>query len=118
MNPILPRKYFVPDVEARVMPDGRMYLYGSLDISGSKTYCCKELRCFSTDDMLSWSDEGLIFSNGGEKSSFSAHPDIELYAPDAIYKNGKYYLFICCPGGFEGVAVADSLADHLTMQYP
>ena len=108
MNPILPRNYFVPDAEAHVMPDGRLYIYGSLDISGEKDYCSKQLRCFSTDDMLSWCDEGIIFCNDGEQSQFKAHPDVPLYAPDAIHKNGKYYLFVCCPGGFEGVAVADS----------
>ncbi len=108
MNPILPRQYFVPDAEAHVMPDERLYLYGSLDISGSRNYCSKELRCFSTDDMISWRDEGLIFSNDGEHRQFPAHPNVEMYAPDAIHKNGKYYLFVCCPGGFEGVAVADS----------
>lgn len=108
INPILPRRYFVPDAEAHVMPDGRLYLYGSLDISGESEYCSKKLLCFSTDDMLSWREEGLIFRNDGEYSQFPAHPDINLYAPDAIHKDGKYYLFVCCPGGFEGVAVADS----------
>lgn len=108
MNPILPRNYFVPDAEAHEMPDGRLYLYGSLDISGCPSYCSKELRCFSTEDMISWQDEGIIFRNTAEQSQFPAHPNVELYAPDAIYKNGKYYLFVCCPGGFEGVAVADS----------
>lgn len=108
MNPILSRNYFVPDVEAHVMPDGRLYLYGSFDISGEKSYCSKELHCFSTDDMLSWREEGIIFCNDGEQSKFKEHPNVLLYAPDAIYKNGKYYLFICCQGDFEGVAVADS----------
>lgn len=39
MNPLLPRKFFIPDAEAHVMPDGRLYLYGSCDISGKKEYC-------------------------------------------------------------------------------
>lgn len=34
MNPILPLEHFVPDGEAREMPDGRLYLYGSYDLSG------------------------------------------------------------------------------------
>lgn len=32
------------------MPDGRLYVYGSWDISGSKEYCSTELHCFSTDN--------------------------------------------------------------------
>ena len=43
MNPILERKYFVPDVEGRPMPDGRIYLYGSLDITGDPGYYYTEL---------------------------------------------------------------------------
>ena len=50
MNPLLPRYFFMADAEARVMPDGRLYLYGSQDISGSEDYCSKEYHVFSTDD--------------------------------------------------------------------
>ena len=46
MNPILPETCFVPDAEARVMPDGRLYIYGSWDVSGSDDYCSRELHCF------------------------------------------------------------------------
>jgi arabinoxylan arabinofuranohydrolase len=34
-------------------------------------------------------------------------PDDMLFAPDAIYKNGKYYLYFCMADSSEGVAVAD-----------
>ena len=108
MNPILPREFFVPDSEAHVMPDGRLYIYGSLDISGSPDYCSKELRCFSTDDMEHWVDHGVIFRNDKESAGVPWSPDMALYAPDAIYKDGKYYLFVCGPNGYEGVAVGDS----------
>lgn len=108
MNPILPRNHFVPDVEARVMPDGKLYLYGSYDLSGNPGYCSKVQHCFSTEDMVNFRDEGVIFRNDGAQSMFTAHPDINLYAPDAVHKDGKYYLFICCDGGAEGVAVADT----------
>lgn len=30
-----------------------------------------------------------------------------LYAPDCIYKDGKYYLYFCTSGNLEGVAVSD-----------
>ncbi len=111
MNPVLPEKSFVPDAEARVMPDGRLYIYGSWDLSGSAGYCSKELHCFSTDDMEHWEDHGVIFSNTAACPGVPWHPDSVLYAPDAIYKDGKYYLYLCGPDenrGFEGVAAADS----------
>lgn len=34
-------------------------------------------------------------------------PDDFLFAPDAIYRNGKYYLYFCMPDSSEGVAVGD-----------
>lgn len=39
MNPILPIQHFVPDVETRQWTDGRLYVYGSYDISGRTSYC-------------------------------------------------------------------------------
>lgn len=98
MNPILPLDVFIPDGEAHVMPDGRLYLYGSLDIRDSEEYCCNEYRVFSTDDMVHWTNHGISFhSDSGT-----------LYAPDCAYRDGKYYLYFCQPGGSEGVAVSDT----------
>ncbi|MBQ4354032.1 MAG: family 43 glycosylhydrolase [Clostridia bacterium] len=110
MNPLLPRKYFVPDAEARVMPDGRLYLYGSLDISGNRGYCSEEYRVFSTDDpaMTRWTDHGVSFRNTKEEPGIPWKGGVTLYAPDAVYKDGKYYLFICGADKFEAVAVSDT----------
>lgn len=36
MNPILPRKHFVPDGVARVMPDGWLYQYDSMTLAEKK----------------------------------------------------------------------------------
>ena len=109
MNPLLPRNFFTPDAEARVMPDGRLYLYGSNDISGSKEYCSKEYRVFSTEDpkLEEWRDHGISFRNTVEEPGIQAHPDTLLFAPDAIYCDGKYYLYICGSNEFEWVAEAD-----------
>ncbi len=104
MNPILPREHFVPDAEARVMPDGRLYLYGSYDISGKKTYCSEVLHVFSTKDMIHWTDHGVCFRSCDVPW---AEEGAELYAPDCIYRDGKYYLYFCMRGNIEGVAVSD-----------
>ncbi|MDR0287668.1 MAG: family 43 glycosylhydrolase [Clostridiales bacterium] len=109
MNPLLPRQYFIPDGEAHVMSDGRLYLYGSLDISGANEYCSKQYRVFSTDDpkLENWIDHGISFSNTKDDCRVPFSPDTGLYAPDAIEYNGKYYLFICGGNSFEAVAVSD-----------
>jgi len=108
MNPLLPENCFMPDAEARVMPDGRLYLYGSWDISADPDYCSHILHCFSTDDMENWIDHGVIFRNDEEFYGIPWNKEAKLYAPDAIEKDGKYYLYVCGNPQVEGVAVADS----------
>ena len=108
MNPLLTENCFMPDAEARVMPDGRLYLYGSWDISGSPDYCSRVMHCFSTDDMESWIDHGVIFRNDEAFYGIPWNKETALYAPDAIEKDGKYYLYVCGSHKEEGVAVADS----------
>ena len=109
MNPLLPRKFFIPDAEAHVMPDGRLYLYGSCDISGKKEYCGNEYRVFSTDDpqLSRWTDHGVSFRNTQDEPGIPWRPGVPLYAPDAAARNGKYYLYACGQDAFEGVAVSD-----------
>lgn len=110
MNPLLPRYFFMPDAEARVMPDGRLYLYGSQDISGEKGYCSKEYHVFSTDDpkLEKWIDHGVSVSNTLENAAIPFEPDVKLYAPDCIYRDGKYYLYVCGATKFEVVMESDN----------
>lgn len=108
MNPILPDNCFVPDAEARKMPDGRLYIYGSWDLSGSGDYCSHELHGFSTIDLINWQDHGVIFQNTDSFCGIPWSPKTPLYAPDCIHKDGKYYLYVCGSGREEGVAIADS----------
>ena len=65
MNPTLPLQHFVPDAEARVWQDGRLYVYGSCDISGNTRYCSKHYRVYSTSDLVSWTDHGSIHPFNG-----------------------------------------------------
>lgn len=157
-NPVLPPSYYVSDPEAHVMPDGRVYIYGSSDES-SEYYCSKNYRVLSSDNMVDWADHGLSFS--GEQAPWAGknkvHPVVDwdfsnptptlfsilreypvlnrlpegltrgllklagkrvdigkyanpanlLFAPDGIYKDGKYYLYFCLSDSSEGVAVSD-----------
>ena len=150
-NPLLPLEYHIPDVEAHVMPDGRVYLYGSWDqYNDNKTYCSHQYRVFSTDDMKNWKDHGIsfdvkevpwfhkevsdseIYSDWNPKNFSPSQKKISrmlekeygtadkkkleelmpkseplIYAPDAIHKNGKYYLYFCGSDNSEGVAVSN-----------
>lgn len=106
MNPILPLQHFVPDVEARQWADGRLYLYGSYDISGDTTYCSYEYHVFSSGDLVHWTDHGVSFASLGRGSGvpWARSP---LYAPDCIFHNGRYYLCFCLANASEGIAVSD-----------
>lgn len=98
MNPALPLDCFVPDSEAHVMPDGRLYVYGSWDIKDNNAYCSDRYHVFSTDDLIHWTDHGESYAEEGNL----------LYAPDCACRSGKYYLYICKSGGAEEVAVSDN----------
>lgn len=104
MNPALPRQHFVPDSEARVMPDGRLYVYGSYDTCGNNGYCSDVLHVFSTDNLSDWTDHGVAFSV--KDIPWAKEGDL-LYAPDCIHNGGKYYLYFCLSDGTEGVAVSN-----------
>jgi arabinoxylan arabinofuranohydrolase len=117
MNPILPIEHFVPDPEARQWEDGRMYIYGSYDISGDTAYCSFEYRVFSSEDLINWTDHGISFSSNGDESDvpWSKAP---LYAPDCIYKDGKYYLYFCQADNSEGVATSTTPYGPFTNAVP
>lgn len=52
-NPILPLSVHVPDSEPHVMPDGKLYVYGSYDLLND-VYCSEEYHVVSTPDMKHW----------------------------------------------------------------
>jgi hypothetical protein len=97
------------DGEAHVFPDGRLYMVGSTDTSGSPDYCGSVHHIWSTDDPLleHWVDHGPVFENSTEKPGIPWAPGVPLYAPDMICKDGRYYLYMCGANAFEAVASAD-----------
>ena len=63
-NPMLPLEHHVPDGEARVMPDGRLYVYGSYDTSDD-WYCSDRYHVVSTADLREWRvASGLSLADG------------------------------------------------------
>ena len=108
-NPLLPIDVFVPDAEAHVWEDGRIYLYGSLDVSGRRSYCSDEYHVFSSDNLRDWVDHGVSFSLARTRDGWAKDLGA-LYAPDCAYRAGKYYLYYCVPDGRCGVAVSENPA--------
>ena len=75
-NPILPLEYHVPDSEGHVMPDGKLYVYGSFD-DREDIYCSEKYHVVSTADMGHWTihEESL---NGNQIPWFN-NPDAPKY---------------------------------------
>ena len=100
-NPIINPSEHIPDTEVHVMPDGRAYIYGSYDEKDCK-WGSDKYKVYSTKDMEDIIDHGVSLH-----LSQLNNPNARLlYAPDCIYNNGKYYLYICCEDDTEWVAEA------------
>lgn len=143
-NPILPLQCHIPDGEAHVMTDSKVYLYGSFD-KAADSFSSEEYMVAFSEDMRNWTvterpaftvndvpwAEGSVSKVHSALSSVKSFDDlpahirqmlpngarqvpiaeivaaieqqaeaglpkeIRLYAPDAIEKDGKYYLYFC-----------------------
>lgn len=102
LNPFLPFSTYVPDGEPKVFGD-RLYLYGSFDLF-NRGYCCNQYHVFScpVTDFSNWTDHGVSFTTDEVPWS-----NASLYAPDALFYKGRYYLYFCLSDGTEGVAESD-----------
>src|SRR5215471_7426717 len=94
-NPFITHLYSA-DPSARVF-DGRVYVYPSHDILASEGkgrvgwFCMEDYHVFSSDNLTDWTDHGVIVKQNEvpwvKKNSYA------MWAPDCIYKNGKYYFY-------------------------
>lgn len=107
-NPIVPPGVYIADPSAHVWPDGKLYVYGSRDESPNY-YCSWSYRVLFTSDLKTWNLSSQSFASkaAGDEVPYS---DAFLYAPDAQYRNGLYYLYYCLADGkhTEGVATGTS----------
>jgi hypothetical protein len=108
LNPICPPGIYIADPEARQMPDGRLYVYGSRDEPGN-TWCSRSYNVLSSRDLKTWTLDQTSFATAGTGKQ-TDYTSAILYAPDCIYRDGSYYLYYCLADGGEdeGVAVSRS----------
>lgn len=95
-NPYLPLWEYIPDGEPRVFND-RIYIYGSHDNANSDKFCDYKLKVWSAplNDLNNWVCHGHIFHTRDDRDhkSDTFWTESDLYAPDVIEKDGKYYLY-------------------------
>ena len=98
-NPIVQTIYSADP--APMVYDGRVYVYTTHDedVLVNNFFTMKEWRCYSSTDMVNWTDHGMVAS----LKSFSWVPDNGAWAAQCIYRNGKFYLY--CPIHLKGIGV-------------
>ncbi len=112
-NPFI-KDMFTADPSARLFGD-RLYVYASHDISpASNCGRMDQYHVFSTSDMKTWQDHGEILA--AKDVPWGRPEGGYMWAPDCIYRNGKYYFYYPHPSGAGddwnktwkiGVAVSD-----------
>lgn len=105
------------DPSGHVWQDGRMYLYVSHDLECQQDFHMQDWLVYSSADLINWTNHGAFLSLDD-----LTWADNYAWAPDAAYKNGKYYVVVPAGTGFKdrvnpekstkwmgiGVAVSDS----------
>lgn len=108
-NPIVQTNYTADP--SPMVYDGTMYLYTSHDedeLNGF--YHMLDWKCYSSTDMVNWTDHGTIMSYLDFSWTYPEEP--RAWAPQCVERDGKFYLY--CPlrknnGGIViGVGVSDS----------
>lgn len=98
---------------APVVHNGVLYLYTSHDedVLVKNFFTMKDWRCYSTIDMVNWTDHGAVANLYDLKwagSGWGGGFENGAWAPQAIERAGKWYLYVPLQGRGIGVLVADS----------
>jgi beta-xylosidase len=84
---------------------GKFYLYATDDASNSGKYWDSTTwRLYTSTDLRTWQDAGVPLAVTVFKW---ARPDAKAWAPEAAYRNGKYYFYAPVGGDKIGVAVSN-----------
>lgn len=94
-NPLI-RDQFTADPTARVFGD-RIYVFPSHDILAKEGkgrpgwFCMEDYHVFSSENLTDWTDHGMIVTQN--KVPWVRENSYSMWAPDCIYRNGKYYFY-------------------------
>lgn len=93
-NPVIQHMY-TADAAPHVMPDGKVWMATSVDHENGGNYSTMhEYHTFSSPNLTDWTDHGTVLHLNDliEKEE----PQVDnwaMWAPDLVYRDGKYYLF-------------------------
>ena len=106
-NPIIQTNYTADP--APMVHNGTVYVYTSHDEDETvrNFFTMNDWRCYSTTDMVNWTDHGAVLSYKTFEWSRG-----DAWAGQCIYRNGKFYYYLPVNqkngGNAIGVAVSDS----------
>lgn len=112
-NPII-RDQFAADPTARVF-NNKVYVYPSHDIPAPEGqrqdwFCMADYHVFSSENLTEWTDHGMILSQ--EQVPWGKTDAYSMWAPDCVYKNGKYYFYFPnAPKNGRGFAIGVATSD-------
>ncbi len=90
-NPII-KHIRTADPSAQVWNDGKVWVYTSHDQNNATDYSTMDgYHVFSSSDMIEWTDHGEILHS--RDVSWGITQGGFMFAPDAAYKDGVYYLY-------------------------
>ncbi len=99
-NPVITHMY-TADPSARVFND-TLYIYPSHDRDKAEWWDMDDWHVFSTTDMKNYTDHGVALS-----LSDLTWAKKWAWAPDCVFKNGKYYFYYPTDAENIGVAIGD-----------
>ncbi len=104
-NPIV-QTYFTAD-PAPMVYNGTVYVYTSHDEDSTVNnfFTMYDWRCYSSKDMVNWTDHGAVASLKNFKWNEKTNG---AWAPQGIERDGKFYLYVPIHGEGVSVLVADS----------
>jgi len=104
-NPIV-QTYFTAD-PAPMVYDGTVYLYTSHDEDSTVNnfFTMYDWRCYSSKDMVNWTDHGAVASLKNFKWMDKKNG---AWAPQCVARDGKFYLYVPIHGEGISVLVSDS----------
>ena len=106
VNPIVQTSYTADP--APMVHDGRVYVFTSHDedVTIRNFFTMNDWKCFSSADMVNWTDHGTVLSYQDFDWSRG-----DAWAGQCIYRNGKFYYYVPLNqkngGNAIGVAVSD-----------
>ena len=110
LNPIIQTIYTADP--APMVHDGVCYLYVDHDEDGvsANGFNLKDWRCFTSTDMVNWTDHGVVATLHDFKwagSGWGGGFENGAWALQCIERNGKWYMYCPLQGRGIGVLVAD-----------